>query len=117
MKTQERKDKCLPVDEHRKKREDTSSDNKEGSKPSGNNGGGGSNKGGKRFGGPNEKFNAFRELEKIKKGFQANLAPIPDTVAIVGKAVDVSTDTLKRRRDDRDGGEDKPKKVQKTDVS
>lgn len=118
MKTEERKAKGLPVDEERPRtrKEATPSVNGEATdeKPQRNGGGGGYQ--GRRNG--SEKFNAFREMERMRKGFPVNLAPIPDTVAIVGKAMAVSTDSLKRRRDDRDrDGDDKRQKVSRNEVS
>lgn len=50
----------------------------------------------------------------MKKGLPVNLAPIPDEVAIVGKAIPVTHDNLKRRRDD-DGGDDRAAKKQQMD--
>ena len=102
MKTEDRVAKGLPVDSRPPRA--TDGEKKEG---------GGFK--GPRKGGPNDKFNAFRELEKMRKGLTANIAPIPEGVEIVGKAIPVSADSLKRRRDDKDD-ESKPPKQQKTEV-
>lgn len=116
MKTEERKAKGLPIDNFSNpagKPVDAANskavDGGDGVKPRNN--AGRNNRGGQ------EKFNAFRELDKLRKGQTANLAPIPDEVAIVGKAIPVSVESLKRRRDDGDGDDRQAKRQQTTEVS
>lgn len=56
----------------------------------------------------NRKFNAFREMEKLKHGGHANLASIPDGMAV--KSADGAAATNpKRKREDGDDAEDAKK--------
>lgn len=67
------------------------------------------------------KFNAFKEMEKAKKGFLPALANIPDDVDIVGKRPEVKgrkaeqSNGKKRERDD--DGEERDGKNARTEVS
>lgn len=62
------------------------------------------------------KWNAFKEMSKIKSGGSPMLARIPDGVKVVGKAPGFQKDNRKRQRDDEDGEEGSAKK-EKIEVS
>jgi lupus La protein len=63
-----------------------------------------------RKGAAGGKFNAFREMDKMKKGQAPALAKIPAEVEVVGKAVAVEGRGQKR---DREDGDNKPSKKQR----
>jgi lupus La protein len=71
---------------------------------------------------PNPKaFNAFREMDKLRKGGVPQLAKIPDTVAVVGKPLNgfmgaKDSRDKKRKADDGDGDDDRDTKKEKKDV-
>lgn len=64
-----------------------------------------------------QKFNAFREMDKMRKGGTPLLAMIPDTVAVVGKPLNFMTTDKGRKRERTEDGESKPAKAPKTQVS
>jgi lupus La protein len=69
-----------------------------------------------KFDKKDRKFNAFREMDKMKKGFAPDLAKIQDGVAVVGKPVVTAYEGLGKRGREDDG--EKGKKVARTnDVS
>lgn len=66
------------------------------------------------------KFNAFREMDKIKKGMTPNLAQIKEGTAVVGTPKGVRSDSKsgegKKRGREEDGEEEKPAKSAKKEV-
>jgi lupus La protein len=64
----------------------------------------------------NKKFNAFREMEKMKRGGVPDLAKISEGVAVVGKPVQEVFEGLGKRGRDDDEGKGK-KFVKRSDVS
>jgi hypothetical protein len=62
------------------------------------------------------KFNAFREMDKQRKGEKPQFAKIPETVAVVGTPVAVKSDNG-RKRDREEDGEGRPAKEARPDVS
>lgn len=105
MKTEERKAKGLPVDsiQHSGGAPTKDGDSKPARPQFGNNR-------------PLGKYNAFIELDKMRKGIPGNLAPIPDEVAVIGKAIPVVQTDLKRRRE-ADDGDHRDYKRQNIEVS
>lgn len=75
------------------------------------------NTGGPR-GKPARKFNAFREMEKQQKGMKPDLAKIPGSVDIVGKAPEAgSSDGKRKREDDGEGNDGKREKKERPPVT
>lgn len=79
----------------------------------------GGEKGGRRNA-PSGKFNAFKEMDKLKNGQHPDLALIPDGVAVVGKPLASSQPGArsgdKGSKRERDGDEEeKPAKLAKKD--
>lgn len=60
----------------------------------------------KKAGGVARKFNAFREMEKLKHGGHANLAVIPDGLAVVEGSGAAASSGPKRKREDGDDDND-----------
>ena len=63
----------------------------------------------------NKKFNAFREMDKLRKGGIPQLAKIPDTVAVIGKPLNFYDERSKKRERDDDERE-RPAKAVKPEV-
>jgi len=61
-----------------------------------------------------QKFNAFREMDKLRKGGVPQLARIPDSVAVVGKPMSGYDKSKKRDREEDE--EDRPGKAAKPQV-
>ena len=60
-----------------------------------------------------QRFNAFKEMDKLRKGGQPHFAKIPDTVAVIGTPP--SFDREKKRNREADD-EERPAKIAKPEV-
>lgn len=61
------------------------------------------------------RFNAFREMDKIRKGIPPALALIPDSVAVIGKPLHTFVDKS-RKRGREESADERPAKAMKTEV-